>query len=65
MVEPLAEPILARNLYVSKMLSKPLNEFQWVVDNTNGWENLDADNGDLYSLEPRFMLDSGHDWTVS
>jgi hypothetical protein len=21
--------------------------------------------GDLYSLEPKFMLDSGHDWTVS
>jgi hypothetical protein len=64
LVLPLSDPIESRNLYVSKMLSKPLKEFQWVIDNTSGPNSLEA-NGDLYAMQPSFMLQSGHDWTVA
>lgn len=46
------------------MISKPIKEFEWVIENTTGPNSLEAE-GDLYSLQPKFMLHSGHDWTVA
>jgi hypothetical protein len=53
LVLPLANPVLSREMYVSKQLRVPL---QLMADAVNGTYQEDA---------PRFFTYSAHDWTVA
>jgi len=53
LVLPLSNPVLSRQMYVSKQLRLPL---KLMADAVNGVFNEDA---------PRFLTYSTHDWTVA
>ena len=58
LVLPLSDPVLSRNMYVSKMLRLPLTMMTRFVDGS-------AENSSMTSPKIKFLSYSTHDWTLS